>query len=64
MVLEIIAQRFLSWHKLAELSKGTFFNYVDKRRYVGVGRLFVNSYTVENVTVGGRWSKKAKILST
>ena len=42
MVLEIIAQRFLSWHKLAELSKRAFFNYVDMKRYIGIGRYSKN----------------------
>ena len=37
-----------------------FFNYVEKRGWKG-SQLFVNSYKVENVNVGGRWSKKAKI---
>ena len=51
------------------LSKGAFFNYVDKRRWVGNPKMstFINSYKVQNVIVAKRKEidgKKGNILST
>ena len=47
---------------LSTPTKGSFTNYVDKKRWVGSPKMstfFVNLYKVENVNIGGRWSKKA-----
>ena len=44
--------------------RGSFTNYVYKRRGVGgqKNRLFVNIYTIENVNGGGKVVKNSQIL--